>query len=103
MSKSSFQSLGSILPQRLEQHGVSAEVSAAVVCQAFDAAVVAHGGPLVGAVTAVQFSEGVVTVRASSSSAAVALQSQGAAFAAAANERLGYRAIRQVRVRVGTA
>lgn len=103
MSRSSFQSLGSILPQRLEQHGVSAEVSAAVVCQAFDAAVAADGGPLAGAVAAIQFSEGCVVVRASSSSAAVALQTRGAALAAAANGTLGYPAIRQVRVRVGSA
>ncbi len=101
--RSSFESLGSILPQRLEQHGVSAEVSAAVVCQAFDAAVTADSGPLVGAIAAIQFGEGCVTVRANTNAAAVALQSQGAALAAAANQQLGYRAIRQVRVRVGSA
>lgn len=103
MAKSSFQSLGSILPQRLEQHGVSAEVSAAVVCQAFDAAVAAHGGPLAGEVQAVQFTGGCVAVRASSAAAAVALRTQGAALAAAANASLGYPAIRQVRVRVGSS
>lgn len=102
MARSSFHSLGSILPQRLEQHGVSTEVSAAVVCQAFDAAVAAHGGPLVGAIRAAQFSDGCVVVLASSNAAAVSLRTQGAALAAAANGQLGYRAIRQVRVRVGT-
>ena len=95
-----FQSLGGILPQRLEQHGVSAEISAAVVCQAFDAAVLVTNGPLVGEVRSSQFSGGVLIVQATSSAAAVALQGQGANLAAVANESLGYTAIKQVRVRV---
>jgi sugar (pentulose or hexulose) kinase len=95
-----FESIGSILPKRLEQHGVSAEVSAAVVCQAFDAAIAAAGGPLVGEASAIQYVGKVITVRATSTSAALALQAAGSALAAAANESLGYPAIQQVRVRV---
>lgn len=95
-----FQSLGHLLPKRLQHHGVSEEVGAAVVCQAFNEVVARGGGPLGGAVNAVQFNHGSLVVVASSSAAAAALQLQASTLAEHANHSLGYQAIKQVRIRV---
>lgn len=97
----SFQSLGNILPNRLKHHGVSEEVGAAVVCQAFDQVIQTMGGPLVGAVRAVQFNKGNLVVMANSSAAASALQIKASLLAEQANHQLGHNAIKQVRIRVG--
>lgn len=95
-----FQSLGNILPSRLSQHGVSGDVMAAVVCQAFDEVIGKNGGPLSGQVKAVQFNKDTLVVDALSAAAAVTLKGQANAISDQTNRKLARTAIKQMRIRV---